>query len=113
LLLGFQRDLGSHGGAVLEGRDIGTVVFPDAEFKFFVTASVDERAKRRMSELAAGGQNVPLEDVRQAIIERDHSDSTRAIAPLKQAADARLIDTTSMTVDEVIDTLERIIRSHA
>ena len=84
-LLDMQRQAGAAGGAVLEGRDIGTVVFPNAEAKFFLTASVDVRARRRYDELVSRGASPLLEEVQREVAERDLRDSTRPIAPLKQA----------------------------
>lgn len=102
-LLGLQRKLGCQGPSILEGRDIGTVVFPDADLKFFLSASVEERAKRRLDELEATGADVPsFEEIKAQIAARDHADSTRAIAPLKKADDAIEIDTTRLTLDEVV-----------
>jgi cytidylate kinase len=110
-LLGLQRRLGCAGKAILEGRDIGTIIFPDADLKFFLTASVEERAKRRLSELEATGLDVPsFEEVKKQIGERDHSDSTRKVAPLKKASDSIEIDTTSMTLDEVVKSMEEHVR---
>ncbi len=102
-LLAMQRQLGEAGGVVLEGRDIGTVVFPDAEIKYFVTASPEVRAQRRWEELQAQGVHVPLGEVLQQIVERDHADATRAIAPLTQAPDAELLDTSALSLHEVVD----------
>jgi pantoate ligase/cytidylate kinase len=97
-----QRHYGLKGGIVMEGRDIGTNVFPDAELKIFLTASVQERAKRRQQDLLNQGQNwLALDVLEQAIGERDYKDSTRAIAPLRKAPDAIEIDTDYMTIDEV------------
>ena len=110
-LLDLQRKLGGEGCSILEGRDIGTVIFPDAEIKFFLTASADERAKRRLSELEAMGQDVPsFKEVRKQIMERDYGDSTRKIAPLKKADDAIEIDTTMLTLDEVVSLMEGVVR---
>jgi cytidylate kinase len=110
-LLGLQRRLGCQGKAILEGRDIGTVIFPDADVKFFLTASVDERAKRRLIELEATGSDaLSYEEVKRQIVERDHGDSTRKVAPLRKAQDALQIDTTSMTLDEVVKEMELIVR---
>jgi len=110
-LLGLQRRLGCMGPSILEGRDIGTVVFPDADVKFFLTASVEERAKRRLSEFEASGADAPsFEEVKQQIVARDLGDSTRAVAPLKRAAEAVEIDTSRMTLDEVVQLMERKIR---
>jgi cytidylate kinase len=108
-LLDMQRKAARAGGVVLEGRDIGTVVLPDAEAKFFLTALADERAERRHRELMARGQASDLEVVRREIEERDRRDSGRAIAPLKRADDAILVDSTSMTIDEVVDTIVRAV----
>ena len=110
LLLDLQRDLGAAGGVVLEGRDIGTVVFPRAEVKIFLTASIEARAQRRAKELEARGTPVNLEEVRMEMIQRDHQDSTRAIAPLRQAADATLVDTSGLAIESVLDRLESIVR---
>jgi cytidylate kinase len=101
-LLELQRSAGRHGGVVLEGRDIGTVVFPDAEVKLFLTASVDERARRRFEQLKASGQSAVLDDVRSDVVERDRRDSSRPIAPLVQAADATVIDSSSLGIDDVV-----------
>ncbi len=111
LLLQLQRDLGAAGGVVLEGRDIGTVVFPQAEVKIYLTASIEARAERRSEELRARGQEVDLERVKSEMAQRDIQDSTRAIAPLKQAADAVLVDTSTMSIDSVLDRLESIVRN--
>jgi cytidylate kinase len=104
-LLGLQRELGLEAprGAVLEGRDIGTVVFPDAQVKFFLTASDEARAQRRHSEMAEKGLHVPLEDVLADQRQRDKDDTERTIAPLKPAPDAIVIDTTGLDLAEVVD----------
>ncbi len=110
-LLGLQRRLGCVGKAILEGRDIGTVVFPDADIKFFLTASVDERAKRRLVELEASGADAPsFEEVRRQIQERDQNDTTRASAPLKKADDAIELDTSQMTLDQVVNYMAATVR---
>jgi cytidylate kinase len=101
-LLDMQRQAGAAGGAVLEGRDIGTVVFPEAEAKFFLTANVGIRARRRYDELCARGLSPDLAEVEREVAERDLRDSTRPIAPLKQAADARIIDSTSLSIEQVV-----------
>ncbi len=104
-LLGIQRTLGAR-GAVAEGRDMGTVVFPDARHKFFLTADLPTRAARRRDELAAGGAAVPpLDEVVRDIAERDARDSQREAAPLRQAEDATLVDTSGLGIDAVIATL--------
>lgn len=97
-----QRLLAQKGGVVLDGRDIGTVVLPDADLKIFLTASADVRAKRRMRELSAAGETVDYQLLLKQIIERDHKDSNRIIAPLRMADDAVLILTDNMTIDEVV-----------
>jgi cytidylate kinase len=104
-LLGLQRELGRSAakGAVLEGRDIGTVVFPDAQVKFFLTASDQARAQRRFSELSEKGLSVPLQDVLSDQLRRDKDDTERAISPLRPAADAIVVDTTGLDLDAVVD----------
>jgi cytidylate kinase len=104
-LLGLQRDLGRSAprGAVLEGRDIGTVVFPDAQVKFFLTASDEARARRRHDELSEKGLSVPFDEVLADQRRRDRDDSERAIAPLKPAPDALLVDTTGLDLEEVVE----------
>lgn len=101
-LLKAQQALGKNGGVVLEGRDIGTVVFPDAEVKFFLSASVEERARRRCEELLQKGETVTMADTVDDVIKRDRQDSERALAPLRQADDAIAIDSSTLTVDEVL-----------
>jgi len=109
-LLAMQRGLGQRGGVVLEGRDIGTVVFPNAEAKFFLTASVDVRADRRYQEHLARGESAEFAEVRREVVERDARDSQRPIAPLKQAPDAMLVDSTGMSVDEVVAAIVARVR---
>jgi cytidylate kinase len=110
-LKGLQRDLGLSAPAILEGRDIGTVIFPDAALKFFLTASIDERAKRRLAELEAQDGDTPsFEELREQIRLRDFGDSSRAIAPLKKADGAIEIDTTVHTLDEVVELMAKHIR---
>ena len=106
-----QRRMGARGGVVLEGRDIGTVVFPDADVKFFLSASAEERGRRRYLELAAKGQQVSLADTVQAVAERDLQDSQRELAPLRMAADAIAIDSSGRTIDEVLDSMVNACRS--
>lgn len=110
-LLGLQRAAGEHGGVVLEGRDIGTVVFPEAEAKFFLTASVDVRAKRRHDELAARGEAPTLEAVQREVVERDRRDSSRAIAPLRKADDAVEVDSSSLDIEAVVETIVAQVRA--
>lgn len=106
-----QRRYGQAGGLVMEGRDIGTFVFPDAELKIYLTASVQERARRRQQDLATQGKgNVDLESLEQMIVERDRKDSTRALAPLRKAVDAVELQTDGLTITEVIDRMARLYR---
>ena len=109
-LLDLQRRLGAQGGVVAEGRDIGTVVFPDAGAKFFLTASPHVRARRRTDELRAAGKVVDEAATLREIIERDERDSNRAAAPLKQAEDAVLVDSTGVAADEVVSRMEAEVR---
>jgi CMP/dCMP kinase len=108
-LLGLQRRFGEHGGVVLEGRDIGTVVFPDAEVKVFLTASPEERAKRRVTDLAARGIDVDPAAIAEDIRDRDFKDESREIAPLRPAPDARIFDTTELGLDEVLERLVAMV----
>jgi cytidylate kinase len=109
-LLELQRSAGRQGGVVLEGRDIGTVVFPDAEVKLFLTASVEERARRRFEQLKASGQSAVLSEVTSDVVERDRRDSSRPIAPLVQAADATVIDSSALGIDEVVARIVALVR---
>ncbi|MHB1390146.1 MAG: (d)CMP kinase [Thermoleophilia bacterium] len=104
-----QRTAADDGSVVVDGRDIGTVVFPGAEVKIFLTASVDERARRRRLELAGKGVAVTRAAMAADIAARDDYDSSREVAPLLAADDALLLDTTRMSIDEVVDTVARII----
>lgn len=107
-LLQSQRTLAEKGGVIMDGRDIGTVVLPNADYKFFLTASIDERTKRRFLELQGLGIEADKEQVKQNLIERDKIDSEREIAPLKQAEDAIVIDNSELTKEETIE----LILSH-
>lgn len=110
-LLMMQRQMGCQGRTILEGRDIGTVIFPDADVKFFLTASIDERAKRRLAELEASGADAPsYEQVKNQIADRDRGDMTRPVAPLKQAFDALELDTSNFTLDQVVEWMEKQVR---
>ena len=109
-LLTLQRDLGRAHGAVLEGRDIGTVVFPDADLKIFLTASAPERARRRVDQLAERGQPVDYDETLAQIRARDARDTSRAHAPLRQADDAVAIDTTSKGVDALVARISQMAR---
>ncbi len=110
-LLDIQRDLGREGGVVLEGRDIGTVVFPDAEVKLFLTASAEERARRRVQDLHDRGTTADYGDILAKIRSRDEADSTRAIAPLRPAEDAVILDSTSLGLEAVVQHVLELVRS--
>ncbi len=100
-----QRRLAADGDAVVEGRDIGTVVFPDAPIKVFLTASEEERARRRQRDMADVGHDLSAGEVRERLVRRDTADSSRAASPLGVAADADTLDTTGLSVDEVVDAI--------
>lgn len=102
-MVALQRSIGSKRGAVLEGRDIGTVVFPNADYKFYLDASPEERARRRREDLIELGQAADVEDVKKDIMARDESDIKRSVGALKKANDAFFIDTTDLTIDEVTE----------
>ena len=110
-LLELQRSQGRAGGVVLEGRDIGTVVFPDAEAKYYLTASADVRAQRRRDELAARGTPPSIEEVLLEVNERDRRDSTRPVAPLRQAEDAKLVDSSALSIEQVVELIVASVRS--
>jgi len=110
LLVDEQRTLAGRRGVVMEGRDIGTNVFPEAGVKIYLTASPAVRAERRRRELLAAGADVTLDEVLANVVERDRRDSERAVAPLRQAKDAVAVDTTTMSLDEVVATVEEIAR---
>jgi cytidylate kinase len=110
-LFDLQRQAGRGGGVVLEGRDIGTVVFPDAEVKLFLTARPEVRARRRFDELTAKGAPVTLEETLADIRRRDEQDTTRAVAPLRQAEDATLVDNSDITIDETVDRMVALVRA--
>ncbi|MFC1798431.1 (d)CMP kinase [Thermodesulfobacteriota bacterium] len=109
-LLDLQRELGKEGGTVFEGRDMGTVVFPEADIKFFLDASLKTRALRRYRELAAS-VNQTLEAVEEDMRRRDRNDSTRSLAPLKPADDAVIIDSSGLTIDGVVDQMVECINT--
>lgn len=104
-----QREIASRCDTVLDGRDIGTFVLPNAEYKIFLTASAEERAKRRYAELKAKGSKLTLEQIKDDIVKRDYNDSHRALAPLKKADDATEVDTTAMSIDDVVGRIYAII----
>lgn len=104
-----QRRIAAPGGFILDGRDIGSYVFPDADIKFFLIADPDERARRRLLELEAKGVKATLEEVRADLLQRDKNDQSRALAPLVQMPDAISVDTTRMSIPEQVETLRRIV----
>jgi len=108
-LLDIQRRLGAGGGVVVEGRDTGTVVFPAAQAKFFLTASETERARRRVAELAAAGTTVDYAATLREISDRDRRDATRDVAPMVAAPDAVLVDSSAQTLEEVVDSLAGLV----
>jgi cytidylate kinase len=110
LLVARQRELGAGADVVMEGRDIGTNVFPGAEVKVFLTARPEVRAARRAAELRARGDDVDEEQVLEALVERDRRDSEREVAPLRRAPDAAEVDTSELTLDEVVDAVVAIAR---
>jgi len=109
--------MGKAGGVVLEGRDMGTVVFPDADVKFFLDASPEVRSKRRFLELEAEGQNTTPEEVHRLMIERDRNDRSRQLAPLKPAEDAILVDSSDLQIEAVVqlmfDHIEEMSKAHS
>ncbi len=109
-LFDLQQDIAKNNNVVMDGRDIGTVVLPNADVKIFLTASPEERAKRRYKELIEKGQNAVFEDVLADVITRDHNDSTRATAPLKQADDAVLVDTSDLDFEQSVEALYKIAK---
>jgi cytidylate kinase len=111
ILVERQRQIGAGGGVVMEGRDIGTVVFPAADVKIFLDASAEERARRRVNDPAHTGGQVGQSAVAAAIAARDKSDTTRAVSPLAAAPEAVLIDTTDMSIEEVVDRVMAIVHA--
>ena len=109
-LVVLQRNIAEKQGVIMDGRDIGTVVLPNADYKFFLTASADERARRRFLELQSLGIETTIEEVKRNLIERDRIDSEREISPLKQAEDAILIDNTNLNKEETIDLILSYIK---
>ncbi len=110
-LVNQQRILSQLGSVVMDGRDIGTVVFANADYKFFLTADPKVRAQRRYDELQGKGEDVRFDEILKNVVDRDHQDSTRAISPLKKAADAIEIDTTLFSVEEVFQKMVSTIKS--
>ena len=109
--LELQRELGESGGVVFEGRDIGTVVFPEADVKFFLTASPQVRAERRVTEQQNKGENVSFSDTLTQVQRRDQLDSMRVVAPLRRAKDAAIIDSSALTIDETVLLMAHNIRA--
>ena len=110
-LVAMQQRMGSRRGIVMDGRDIGTTVFPDAELKIFMTADPAVRAQRRYDELKAKGMEVPLDEIVNNVRSRDHADMTRAVSPLRQAEDAVVLDNSRMTVEEQMEWFEALFES--
>lgn len=104
-LVDLQRKLAGTKCVIMDGRDIGTVVLPDAQLKIYLTASVEERARRRHQELAEKGETVTIESIEEQIRSRDHNDMTRDISPLRQAEDAIVVDSSDMSISEVVDVI--------
>lgn len=109
-MLSLQREMARDGGVILEGRDIGTVVFPDADVKFFLSASAEERGRRRYKELKAAGKAIDLETTIAEVMQRDEQDVRREHAPLRRAEDAIGIDSTQLSIDEVLERMEKVVR---
>ena len=109
-LFDLQRDIAKKNNVVMDGRDIGTVVLPDAQVKIFLTASPEERARRRYEEMTARGQEISYENVLDDLIKRDYNDSHRAVAPLVPAPDALLVDTTGNTLEQSVEQLTTLIK---
>ncbi|MHB8908269.1 MAG: (d)CMP kinase [Syntrophales bacterium] len=110
-LLSVQRDTAKNGGVVAEGRDMGTVVFPEAEIKFFLDASAGERAARRYRELRERGENISLQDVESDMLLRDRQDRERSVAPLRPSYDAVIVDSTDKAISQVVDIMMGIINT--
>jgi cytidylate kinase len=106
-----QREMAMGGGVVLEGRDIGTVVFPDAEIKFYLDANTEERGRRRFKELVEKGMRVDFNDTLEAVRKRDDNDMNRAISPLRKAGDAFFIDSTGRTVEEIVEEMANRVKA--
>ncbi len=108
-LVRMQREMAKEGRALLEGRDIGTVVFPEAEVKFYLVAEPEERAKRRFLELIGKGVQIDFQKTLEEVMERDHNDMHRALSPLRRAEDSILIDSTHRSVEEVVEEMLKIV----
>jgi cytidylate kinase len=110
-LVRMQREMGKEGGVILEGRDIGTVVFPDADVKFYLDAESDERVRRRYHEMVEKGMEVDFKETQQELLQRDHNDMHRSHSPLKKADDALFVDTTDRSVEEIVDEMVGIVKA--
>jgi cytidylate kinase len=108
-LVRMQREMGKKGDVILEGRDIGTVVFPDADAKFYLDANPEERARRRYDEMVEKGIKMDFKETQEELLQRDHNDMHRAHSPLKRAEDAVLIDSTHRSVEEVVEEMVRLV----
>ena len=109
-IFSLQRGLAERGGVIMDGRDIGTVVMPDADVKIYLTASSEVRAKRRVLELEAKGEHPDFDEIKKDIEDRDNRDMTREISPLKQADDAILVDTSDMSIEEVVEKISSLCK---
>jgi len=112
-LVKIQRKMGEKGGVILEGRDIGTVVFPDADVKFYLDANSDERVRRRYHEMVQKGIKVNFKETKEQLVQRDHDDMHRTHSPLKKANDALRIDSTHRSVEEVVEEMVSIVKTKA
>jgi cytidylate kinase len=110
LLVKMQREIGAQGNYVAEGRDTATVVFPEAEFKFYLDARLDERAARRHRELTDKGLEIKREQIEEEVSSRDQADRSRSVGALKRAPGSRYLDTTNLNIEQVVDTLYKIVR---
>ena len=110
-LVQMQRELGREGGVILEGRDIGTVVFPDADVKFYLDAEGDERVRRRYHEMVEKGVKVDFKETQEELLQRDHNDMHRSHSPLRKADDALFIDSTHRSVEEIVEEMVRIVKA--
>jgi cytidylate kinase len=110
-LVRMQREMGREGGVILEGRDIGTVVFPDADVKFYLDAESGERVRRRYDEMVGKGIKVDFKEMQEELLQRDHNDMHRSHSPLKKADDALFVDTTHRSVEEIVDEMARTVKA--
>ena len=110
VLLDLQRDMAAKNDVLMDGRDIGTTILPNADVKIYLTASVEERARRRYEEYLLKGEAADLEEIKEDIRTRDHNDMTRAVSPLKKADDAIEVDTSNMTIDEVVEHIKNLCK---